>query len=155
MKSIFKTIVCISLIATAGLVKGNAQTRDHCLGEWSFRCPDAIDGFDTGIIRIKCDSICTEYPGLKSSYYSTKIEQCGEFLCFDFGMNGLRMNCVIQITGEGNLSGILETNGTTLPIVLIRKDQCYFSSSDFHSGLLSSRDNLYRLVSLITKPSSL
>lgn len=123
MKSIIQIIVCIFLISAAGLLALNAQTADRCLGEWNFRCPDATDGFDTGIIRIDCDSVCTEYPGLKYSYYSTRIERCGDYLCFDFEMNGLIMNCVVQITGEDNLSGTLDANGTTFPIILTKSGQ--------------------------------
>ncbi len=108
----------------AGHLAADGQTGNYCLGEWNFRCPDAQDGFDTGIIRISCDSIVTEYPAMRCTYYSNRIEYNGDNLIFDIEINGQRMNCKLKITAEGILSGKLESENTSFPIILVKAIQC-------------------------------
>jgi len=121
MKNIYFGLLCFLLVIIPGSFTANAQIRNHYLGEWNFRCPDASDGFDTGIIRITNDSVYTEYPGLRYTYSSNWIKLTNDTLCFNVGMEGQSLACKIKFDNENFLSGYLVTNCSSFLIILIKE----------------------------------
>jgi hypothetical protein len=122
MKSIYLSLFCCLLVLTAGSLTANGQMKS-CLGEWSFRCPDALDGFDTCIIRITPDSVCTEYPGPRYIFSSNRTECINDTLGFKMEINGQQIICEIKLEDGNILSGNLLTKHGSFPIILIKEDR--------------------------------
>lgn len=121
MKNIYFGLLSVILILITGSFTATAQIRNHYLGEWNFRCPEASDGFDNGIIRITDDSVYTEYPGLRYIFSSNWIKLTNDTLCFNVGMEGQSVACKIKFENENILSGYLETNCSSFLIFLIKE----------------------------------
>jgi hypothetical protein len=125
MKNIYLSLFCCLLILTIGSLTANGQIKNDCLGEWNFRCPDALDGFDTGIIRITNDSVYTEYPGLRHSFSSKRAEYINDTIRFYVEINGQQIICEIKLEDGNILSGSLVTNYCSFPIILIKEGKRY------------------------------
>jgi hypothetical protein len=105
----------------------NAQIKDHCIGEWNFKCPDVSEEFDSGIIKITIDSVYTEYPSIRYTFSSKRVELLNDTLCFNVEIDGHQSICKIISEDANIFSGYLVTNSGTFPIVLIKSDpNCKF-----------------------------
>lgn len=120
MKCKYPNIICLLLVLGACTLNANAQIKDYCLGEWNYRCPDASEGFETGIITITIDSICTECPGLRYSFSSRRLEFTDDTLRFKIEIDGQHVICEVSPGVENTLSGNLITDSGVFPIVLIK-----------------------------------
>jgi|WetSurSiteA1Bulk_404760.scaffolds.fasta_scaffold19913_2 hypothetical protein len=122
MKNIYLRLFCLFLILMTRIFTANAQIKESCTGEWNFKCPDASEGFDSGIIKITIDSVYTEYPGIKHTFSSKRVELINNTLCFNVEIDGQQSLCKIISKDANIFSGYLVTKSGTFPIVLIKAD---------------------------------
>jgi hypothetical protein len=120
MKLKYLNIIYVLLLLDACTFTANAQIRDYCLGEWNYRCPDVSEGFDTGIITITRDSVCTECPGIKNTFSTERIYFTNDTLSFKIEIDGQQIICAVTPGIENTLCGNLITSSGVFPIVLIK-----------------------------------
>lgn len=101
----------------------SAQIGDRCLGEWKFRCPDAGEGYDAGIITIKNDSVYLEYPGSGDVLPSIWTKFKNGILSFSVRFNGQAVICTLKFEDENILSGTLATKYGEYPLILFKEQE--------------------------------
>ncbi len=112
--------------SSTGTITGNLR------GEWNFRCPDAGNGSDNGIIRIMNGSATLIFPATGYSFESVRTRSGRNSLTFTFRMNDQKAACAIRCSEGNTLSATLSTVSGSFPMILFRDSSWPHPSPAFH-----------------------
>jgi hypothetical protein len=114
-------LLVFALLSVSACVQ--AQIEKTFVGEWNFECPGAPDGFNTGIIEIKKDTVFTQYSSFTYKFPSTWVKISNDTLIYPTDVNGeLVISRLVAKTFE-NLTGTAGTLDGLSSLILTRRTE--------------------------------
>jgi hypothetical protein len=107
-----------------------AQVNKSIIGVWNFQCPSAPEGFNSGNIDIRKDSVFTTFISSTYKFPSLWAKTKNDSLIYNVDINGEEVLYSLKIEKNDTLNGYASTSYGVSSLILTRKSNSDLKGSN-------------------------